>query len=179
MSAPAQAPKTIDQLQASLRLQDKSKAEALIKAHPVREAFRKYMNRCLSAGSTKKQLPDWKEVDAYLLEKRMPRTGRVAGKVLEDIVAEDCVNKPYDLLPHASMFALRIMTFLKSEEGEAYDIRLEDHAVRRHGDIQFDRCKRIMKLLGFLVNQNLEMKRNRELEKDREIQGIMKENNWI
>ncbi|OTA88613.1 hypothetical protein M434DRAFT_122309 [Hypoxylon sp. CO27-5] len=179
MSAPAQAPKTMDQLQAALRLKDKSKAEALLKAHPVKEAFRKYMNRCLSSDSTKRELPDWKKVDEYLLDKRMSASARGAGKVMKEIVAKECMDKAYDPLPHASMFALRIMTFLKSEEGEAYDISLENHSIWHHREVQFDRCKRIMNLLGFLVNQNREMKRNRELKRDRQIQEKMRENNWI
>ncbi|KAI1139906.1 hypothetical protein F5Y05DRAFT_335536 [Hypoxylon sp. FL0543] len=178
MSTSARAPKTIEELRDALRLKETREAEALVNFDPVKEAFRKYMNRCLSASSTTKQLPDWKDVDEYLLERRMSRQAREVGVELEKIVDEDCKNRPYELLPHASLFALRIMTFLKSKEGEVYDISLEDHAAGRWEDVQFDRCVRIMALLGFLVNQD-RMKKAEELSRDQEIQAIMKENNWI
>ncbi|KAI0843611.1 hypothetical protein F5Y06DRAFT_291527 [Hypoxylon sp. FL0890] len=177
MSASAQAPKTIDELQAVLRLKEKSQAEALINADPVKEAFRMYMNRCLSASSARRQLPDWKDVDEYLLDKRMSAQARQMGRKLDEIVVEECKNKPYDLLPHATMFALRTMTFLKSQEGEVYDISL-DRPTGRWEYVSFDRCKRIMSLLGFLVNQDRDMKA-KELRKDQEMQAEMKKNNWI
>lgn len=162
-------PKTIEELQAALRLGSKSDAEALIKADPVTEAARMYLNRCLSSGSTRKQLPDWKHVDIYLQNKRMKVPVR---GTLEQEVAKDCTDKPYELLPHAGMFALRMMDFLISEKGEMYDIPLETDKIRYPRDVQFDRCIRIMDLLGFLVNQNREMKREREEKK-------MKEDGWI
>ncbi|KAI1106383.1 hypothetical protein F4804DRAFT_41600 [Jackrogersella minutella] len=165
MSASAEAPKTIEDLQAVLRLKNKNNTEALVRADPVKEAFRKYSNRCLSSGSTRKQLPDWKDVDEYLLDMRMSHQVRRMGKTLKEVVSQDCMDKPYELLPHASMFALRIMVFLKSEKGEQYDIGLEKHAIRYSEDVSFDRCIRIMSLLGFLVNQNREMKRTREIKK--------------
>ncbi|KAI0880102.1 uncharacterized protein GGS22DRAFT_99835 [Annulohypoxylon maeteangense] len=169
MSATAKAPKTIEQLQAALRLKDKSSAEALIKANAVTEAFRKYSNRCLSSGSTIKLLPDWKDVDGYVHDMHMSRAVRRAGKTLKQVVEQDCLAKPYELIPHAAMFALRIMTFLKSKDGEIYDVPLKDNARRSFQDLQFDRCVRIMNLLGFLVNQNRERKANR----------AVKEGNWI
>ncbi|KAI2467465.1 hypothetical protein F4781DRAFT_308916 [Annulohypoxylon bovei var. microspora] len=168
MSASTRAPKTIEALRSALRLKDKNSIEALVTATPVTEAFRKYSNRCLSSGSTTKLLPDWKDVDEYLHDKRMSRGLRRKGKTLEEAVDQDCVDKPYELVPHASMFALRIMTFLKSERGEAYDISLEDHAIKHSEDPQFDRCVRIMHLLGFLVNQNRERRGNRVIKVDRE-----------
>nr|KAI1457915.1 hypothetical protein F4805DRAFT_160284 [Annulohypoxylon moriforme] len=181
MSAPTRAPKTIEQLQSALRLKDKSSAEALIKANPVTEAFRKYSNRCLSSGSTTKLLPDWKDIDDYLLDARTSRAVRRAGKTLKQVVEQDCVGKPYELVPHVSMFALRIMTFLKSQDGRAYDIPLETHAVRFSQDRQFDRCVRIMNLLGFLVNQSREKKANRAIKVDSEGPKELEkpEGNWI
>ncbi|KAI1206146.1 uncharacterized protein F4807DRAFT_239132 [Annulohypoxylon truncatum] len=157
MSATDRAPKTIEQLRSALRLEDQSKAEALIQAEPVKEAYRKYANRCLSSSSTTKLLPDWKEVDEYLIELRM----RLGGKTLEEVVEQKCNEQRYELKPHVALFALRIMTFFKSEEGEVYDNPLELHRVRIKEDVSFDRCVRIMNLLGFLVNQNRERQAER------------------
>ncbi|KAI1400717.1 hypothetical protein F4819DRAFT_359377 [Hypoxylon fuscum] len=175
MSVPGRAPRTIGELQAALRLKDETGAEALVKAAPVKEAFRMYMNRCLSSSSTKQQLADWKDVDEYLLDQRTSRLVRRMSKTLQQVVDDDCFNKPYDLVAHASLFALRIMTFLKSDKGEMYDISLEDHAIRRYEDISFDRCRRIVSLLGYLVHQNGKAKRKAEMKMDQE----MKEKGWI
>ncbi|KAI1381241.1 hypothetical protein F4677DRAFT_120025 [Hypoxylon crocopeplum] len=175
MSASARAPKTIEELHVALRLRHRADAEELIKIDTVKEIFRKYSNRCLSSGSTKLQLPDWKDVDEYLLEVRTSWPVRKMGKTVEEIATQDCSNKPYDLLFHASLFALRIMTFFGSDEGHKYDIILEERRVKCPQDVQYDRCIRIMDLLGFLVNQDREMKREREAKKEQE----MKEGNWI
>ncbi|KAI1412310.1 hypothetical protein F5Y13DRAFT_45920 [Hypoxylon sp. FL1857] len=176
MSTSTQSPKTMMELQAALRLKYKSDAEALIKAEPVKEAFRKYMNRCLSSGSTTKQLPDWKDVHEHLM---VSRPARGIDKTLNEIIEQQCTDNPYELMPHVSMFALRIMEFIKSAEGEVFDISLEDHPTRRPGDVQFDRCRRIMDLLAFLVNQHREMKKkNTETKREPQIQEKPK-GNWI
>ncbi|KAI1780751.1 hypothetical protein F4818DRAFT_435948 [Hypoxylon cercidicola] len=171
MSVPASAPKTIEQLQNTLRLKAKADAEALVKADHVTEAFRMYSNRCLSANSMKLLLPDWKDVDEYLMDKRTSRQVRYMGKTLEGAVTKECFDKPYGLVPHASLFALRIMTFLKSDKGEKYDIILEDRRIKHNSDLSFDRCKRIMALLGFLVHQGRERMRRLNAKRDREMRA--------
>ncbi|KAI6087446.1 hypothetical protein F4821DRAFT_108356 [Hypoxylon rubiginosum] len=168
MSVPTSAPKTIPQLQNTLRLKTQADAEALIKALPVENAFRMYMNRCLSAGSTKQELPDWKDVDEYLQEKRILKRVRLRGQTLEDVVAKEAFEKPYDLVRHASLFALRVKAFLKSDRGEKYDVILDKSQIRQAQDLAFDRIRRIMALLGFLVHQSRE--RQKELNRRRDEQ---------
>ncbi|KAL7624606.1 hypothetical protein AAE478_006173 [Parahypoxylon ruwenzoriense] len=151
------SPKTIRELQGALRL-GKADAEALVKSEAVREAFRQYMNRCLSSGSATKKLPDWKEVDDYLHDKRISTRVRRGVKSVEAAVADDCFEQPYELLPHASLFALRVMKFLKSSKGKAYDVDPDESAVMRWQEVEFDLCVRVMNLLAFLVNWNRQMR---------------------
>ncbi|KAI2602633.1 hypothetical protein GGR54DRAFT_653714 [Hypoxylon sp. NC1633] len=172
MSAPAKAPKTIEELQIALRLKQKSDAEALVKTDDVKEAYRKYANRCLSSGSTRQELPGWDEVDQYLMDTRL--SGRLGRRqTLEDVVAEDSYNRPHELLPHASLFALRIMAFLKSRKGRQYDVGPGTRRVGADEDLQFDRCVRIMALLAFLVHQSRESKRQREVAAMREAMQVV------
>ncbi|KAK6955677.1 hypothetical protein Daesc_003320 [Daldinia eschscholtzii] len=169
-------PDTVKDLQVALRLKSYRYAEALVKVDDVREAFRLYMNRCLAAaGSLTRELPDWKEVDGYLQQLRLSFVVRSGQKTLREVVDEDCASKPYDLVPHVSMFALRIMDFLRTAEGSRYDVGLSPEVARHPDDVQFDRCIRILHLLGFLVNQDRELKRAREAEKIRDAIG----DNWI
>ncbi|OTA98798.1 hypothetical protein M426DRAFT_17069 [Hypoxylon sp. CI-4A] len=175
MATSPQHPKTIDQLQRELRLKDRLQAQSLVRADAVKEAFRKYMNRCLSAISITKQLPDWKDVDEYLQEKRTSPHVRIMGRRVEELVERDCIDSPYELLYHASLFALRIMTFLRSKTGEKYDISQNHRSIKHNTDLKFDRCVRIMNLLGFLVNQHRETMTERQRKKDRQ----KKETSWI
>ncbi|KAI1769134.1 hypothetical protein GGR53DRAFT_474598 [Hypoxylon sp. FL1150] len=171
MSLPTSAPRTIEHLQKALRLPTQADAEALVKALPVEEAFRMYANRCLSAGSASEEaLPDWKDVDAYLLEERMRKRVRLLGhlQTLEDVVAKEAFDRPYDRVRHASLFALRVMTFLKSDEGERYDVLPEKPRIKMAQDLAFDRAVRIMALLGYLVHRGRE--RRRELDRRRDEQ---------
>ncbi|XXG97445.1 hypothetical protein Hte_003746 [Hypoxylon texense] len=169
MSVPASAPKTIEQLQTTLRLKTKADAEALVRSGPVADAFLKYINRCLSAGASKQLLPDWKEVDEYLLEKRLLRRVRIVGKTVEEVVTKETVQKPYDLVPHAALFALRIMTFLKSDKGEKYDVIMEESKIMYQADLSFDRCRRITALLGFLVHQSREATKKLNAKRDEQM----------
>ncbi|KAI1802356.1 hypothetical protein F4811DRAFT_405510 [Daldinia bambusicola] len=172
----ANHPDTVKDLQISLRLKSYRNAEALVQVDDVREAARLFMNRCLGvAGSLTTELPDWKDIDSYLQYVRLSFAVRRAQKTLAEAVDEDCKAKPYDLMPHAALFCLRIMDFLKTPEGAAYDVRLDPLVVRRPEDVQFDRCIRILHLLGFFVNQHRETRRAREAEKIREAIG----DNWI
>ncbi|KAI4866551.1 hypothetical protein F4820DRAFT_245869 [Hypoxylon rubiginosum] len=169
MSVPASAPKTIEQLQNTLRLKTKADAEALVRTGPVADAFLMYLNRCLSSSAIKQQLPDWKDIDEYLTEKRLLRQKRIVGKTIEEVVTKESVDKPYDLVSHAALFALRIMTFLKSDKGEKYDASLEEHRIKHDADLSFDRCKRIMALLGFLVHQSREATKKLNAKRDKEM----------
>ncbi|KAI1471696.1 uncharacterized protein F4812DRAFT_188921 [Daldinia caldariorum] len=172
----AKHPDTVKDLQISLRLKSYRNAEALVQVHDVKEAARIFMNRCLgAAGSLTKELPDWKDVDNYMQHVRLSFAVRRAQKTLAQAVDEDCKVKPYDLMPHTALFCLRIMDFLRTAEGGAYDVCLDPLVVRRREDVQFDRCIRILHLLGFFVNQHRETKRAREAEKIREAIG----DNWI
>lgn len=171
MSAPARAPSTIKELQSALRLKHRSDVEALTKSDYVKETFRMYANRCLSSGAIKKELPDWKDVDEYLLEKQTSWSVRSNSQSLEQAVTEESYNNPYDLLSHAALFALRMMTFLRGK-GKKYDVSL-DYATCPE-DVLFDRYMRILNLLGFMVSQNREMKSRTESNR-----GSIVEWNWI
>ncbi|KAI1653661.1 hypothetical protein F4813DRAFT_247310 [Daldinia decipiens] len=171
----ARHPETVKSLQISLRLKTHRDAEALIEVDEVKEAFRLYMNRCLVATSMTKELPNWKDVDDYLQNLRTSSAVRNKAKTLREAVEEECKSAPYELLPHVSMFALRMMSFLITARGEVYDINLDAEIAKSPEDVQFDRCIRIMHLLGFLVNHDREMRRAREAEKTRQAIG----DNWI
>ncbi|KAI1652306.1 uncharacterized protein F4817DRAFT_10336 [Daldinia loculata] len=171
----ARHPETVKSLQISLRLKSRRDAEALIEVDEVKEAFRLYMNRCLTAASMNRELPDWKNVDDYLQSLRTSSVVRNKVKTLKEAVEDECKSAPYELLPHVSMFALRIMSFLTTARGEVFDVILDAEIAKGPEDIQFDRCIRIMHLLGFLVNQDRETRRAREAEKTRQAIG----HNWI
>ncbi|KAI0851944.1 hypothetical protein F5Y00DRAFT_203841 [Daldinia vernicosa] len=171
----ARHPETVKSLQISLRLKTQRDAEALLEVDEVKEAFRLYMNRCLSAASMTRELPDWKHVDDYLQNLRTSSVVRSKAKTLREAVEDECKSAPYELLPHVSMFALRIMSFLVTARGEAFDVNLDAEIAKSPEDIQFDRCIRIMHLLGFLVTRDREARRAREAEKTRQAIG----HNWI
>ncbi|KAI0181732.1 hypothetical protein GGR52DRAFT_53326 [Hypoxylon sp. FL1284] len=174
MTAPASAPKTIEQLQEAFRLATRADAEALADAGPVADAFRTYANRCLSSGTVSRQLPDWKDVDGYLTNRRMsPQVRRraTATTTLEAVVEADCFDAPYDLVRHASLFALRVAAFLRSDAGEKYDVLIERSRIRRSEDLSFDRCRRIVALLGFCVNRSRERVRALNQRRDREMRA--------
>ncbi|KAI0010544.1 hypothetical protein F4779DRAFT_616512 [Xylariaceae sp. FL0662B] len=135
MSAPSKAPNTIEGLQESLRLTKKADVEALLKTNDIKEAFRQYRNRCLSSGSTKKLLPDWKAVDEYLQDKLTSRPVR-RGQPLEESVAQACHSHPYELIPHVSLFVLTVTDFLTSSTGKQFDVGLAKHSPQ---DAEFDR----------------------------------------
>ncbi|KAI0901361.1 hypothetical protein F4806DRAFT_451994 [Annulohypoxylon nitens] len=178
MAAPPNAPKTLQELQTALRLTSKNVAGELIKAFPVTEAYRKYANRCLSSGYTNKSLPDWKDVDEYIYDLRALRPPR--GKPLRETVKWHCNNKPFELLPHAALFSLRIVEFFMSEKGARFNVCLQSHKARFPVDRNFDLCKRIMNLLGFLVNQSRARKEKMAAElEEAKIRAGKGENNWI
>ncbi|KAI1388575.1 uncharacterized protein F4822DRAFT_250564 [Hypoxylon trugodes] len=167
MSSPNQCPMTIQELQIALRLRTISDAEELIKADPIKEAFRMYMNRCFSAASITRSLPNWKEVDEYIYWKQLHIGLRTTGALLRQVVAKDCHDNPYELIPHVGMFALRVMDFIKTPEGARFDVPLDATRIMRQEEIYFDRCRRLTTLLGFLVNQRLlSRKRKRKAEED-------------
>ncbi|KAI0130709.1 hypothetical protein F4814DRAFT_140025 [Daldinia grandis] len=171
----AKHPETVKSLQISLRLKSQRDAEALVEVDEIKEAFRLYMNRCLTAASLTKELPNWKRVNDYLQHLRTWSVVRNKMKTLREAVEDECQSAPYELLPHVSMFALRVMSFLITAQGEAYDVNLDVEIAQCPEDIQLDRCIRIMHLLGFLVNRDREARRAREAEKTRQAIG----HNWI
>ncbi|KAI0121706.1 hypothetical protein BJ170DRAFT_133676 [Xylariales sp. AK1849] len=139
-------PETLQDLQNSFKLAKVSDARALIEIDAVKESFRQYLNRYLkSETTTAEDLDDWKVIDDYLYEVRLhhKRPGEYA--------ADQCLHQPYARRPHVALFVLRIMRFLKSKKGELFDVP----GVRgEHGDDRdFERCRRSVQLLGFLLKQ--------------------------
>ncbi|KAI1091180.1 hypothetical protein F5B19DRAFT_287225 [Rostrohypoxylon terebratum] len=178
MTAPPSAPKTTQELQIALRLDNENSARELINAFPVTEAYRKYANRCLSSGYTNKSLPDWKDVDEYIYDLRASRAP--GGKPLREVVKEHCKNKPFELLPHATLFSLRIVEFFRSEKGIRFNMPLRSHKAQFPLDRNFDLCKRTMILLGFMVNQSRERKERRASElEEAQVRAGKGEKNWI
>ncbi|KAI1506761.1 hypothetical protein F5X99DRAFT_423380 [Biscogniauxia marginata] len=157
-----QTPGTLEELRTSLRLGSSSEAEALLRAWPVKEAFHSFVNRCLSSrGPEPRPIPDWKVVDGYLHEKRLDadvRKGKKKkegeGEALEERVAGECLQRPYEPLPHVAMFVLRMARFMDTEEGGRFDVGPR-RLVKKPGR-EFDRCVRATQLLGFLLKRHRE-----------------------
>jgi hypothetical protein len=140
----AKVPDTFEDLQNSLNLAEESYARQLVKAKPVEEAFRQYHNRYLKSKATSpEKLEDWKLVDAYIYE------ARLRSKTPEIYMQCVCRSEPYNGLPHIALFVWRVMQFLKSEEGKRFD--RPSTSVKMEFDRDFERCQRIVSLLGFLL----------------------------
>ncbi|KAI1433224.1 hypothetical protein GGR50DRAFT_518899 [Xylaria sp. CBS 124048] len=155
-------PQTIDlsSLQRSLRLLTQADVEALLAADQIREAFRMYRNRCLiSDRHVGERLPSWKDVDEYLYDlqlsgeyRLLKRSGQEGNDALLEYVSRICHDKPYQIMPHIAAFTLRVEKFWRSPRGAWFDVgcRAED----AH-DRVFDRYRRIMELLRFLLEQEM------------------------
>lgn len=160
-------PKTVQELRARFRLGGDAEAEALLAAWPVKEALRRYLNRCLATRrAVPAELPGWQEVDEYLTETALrlgigvgvgveagvPRAASGEAASLERAVEDACFATPFALLPHAARFVLRVEGFLVSSEGRAFDAA--SGAYDRRSDVEFDRRRRAVDLLGFLVSRH-------------------------
>ncbi|RYP31243.1 hypothetical protein DL767_005872 [Monosporascus sp. MG133] len=146
-------PKSMGDLQTRFSLKDNSDAEALLKAWPIKEAFHYYLNRCLSnQHSVVEELPEWQEVDQYLLDMRMIPRAKRRDRSLKEVVEEECFNAPYQLMPHVALFVLRAESFLQSDEGTRFDIASQMYDTKQ--DKEFDRRWRSMDLLCFLVGRH-------------------------
>ncbi|RYP07514.1 hypothetical protein DL764_002443 [Monosporascus ibericus] len=148
-----EVPKSMGDLRARFGLKNNSDAEALLKAWPIKDAFHYYLNRCLSnQHSVVKELPEWQEVDQYLLDMRMMPQDKRRDKSLKELVEEECFNAPYQLMPHVALFVLRAESFLQSDEGIRFDIASQMYETKQ--DKEFDRCWRSVDLLCFLVGRH-------------------------
>ncbi|RYP63419.1 hypothetical protein DL769_006958 [Monosporascus sp. CRB-8-3] len=146
-------PKSMGDLRARFGLKDNSDAEALLKAWPIKEAFHYYLNRCLSNQRTViKELPEWQEVDQYLLDMRMMPRAKRKDRSLEELVEEECFNAPYQLMPHVALFVLRAESFLQSDEGTRFEIASRKYDTKQ--EKEFDRRWRSIDLLYFLVGRH-------------------------
>jgi hypothetical protein len=194
-SAPPKPTASLSDLQTCLRLSSEAETSALLKADEVMESFRLYRNRCLVSKRMRAlDMPDWKDVDAWLYElktdpevrrylrqsaststptptsksatsdeggKGEAKRGTQGGvKTLENYLASICRDKPYELMPHVAMFALRVGAFLMSEKGARFDVGkgAGEGSVSKGGlggEREFDRALRIMKILGFLVARDV------------------------
>ncbi len=149
---PLKALETMEELRDCFGLREISKAEALIKAWPIKEAFHYYLNRCLSAERiVSEKLPEWKEVDEYLLEKKMTPLKTRGEKSTQRLVEEACSSSPFEPMPHVALFVLRAESFLQTGEGGVFDIASKKYDNREHRE--FDRRQRSMDLLSFLVRR--------------------------
>ncbi|RYP50985.1 hypothetical protein DL768_003569 [Monosporascus sp. mg162] len=146
-------PKSMGDLRDRFGLKDSSDAEALLKAWPIKEAFHYYLNRCLSnQHSVVKELPEWQDVDQYLLDMRMMPRAKRRDRSLKELVEEECFNAPYQLMPHVALFVLRAESFLRSDEGTRFDIVSQMYDAEQ--DKEFDRRWRSIDLLCFLVGRH-------------------------
>ncbi|KAI1753162.1 hypothetical protein F4782DRAFT_498522 [Xylaria castorea] len=152
----------------SLRLSSEAETQALLKNHQLTEAFRLYRNRCLvSDRSCAACFPDWQDVDTYLYELRLStefrqyvrkqsKTADPNVAPLDDYLAKLCLCGPYVLMPHVSMFVLRVNGFLESREGQRFDVcRDAGTGDEERRERVFDRYSRIMKILTFLVSRHI------------------------
>ncbi|RYO81113.1 hypothetical protein DL766_009925 [Monosporascus sp. MC13-8B] len=147
------APKSMGDLRARFGLKDNSDAEALLQAWPIKEAFHYYLNRCLSnQHNVAGELPEWQEVDQYLLDMRMMSRAKRRDRSLKELVEEECFSAPYQLMPHVALFVLRAEGFLQSDEGTRFDIASQMYDTEQ--DKEFDRRWRSMDLLCFLVGRH-------------------------
>ncbi|KAI8958196.1 hypothetical protein F5Y11DRAFT_51489 [Daldinia sp. FL1419] len=159
-------PESIKELQIALRLRRQVDAEDLLKEDAVKEAFRVFMNRCLIvSGSRAIELPNWKEVDDYLETINLSYVVRRGAKTIDSCLQERCTAQPYSLKPHVAQFYRTLSIYLTSTRGEEYDMPLEPEAPGERPKTQFDRCVRIMNLLGFLVDQSRRAREAEELRK--------------
>ncbi|RYP91207.1 hypothetical protein DL770_002684 [Monosporascus sp. CRB-9-2] len=146
-------PMSMGDLRARFGLKDNSDAEALLKAWPIKEAFHYYLNRCLSnQHSVVQELPEWQEVDQYLLDMRMMLRAKRRDRSLKELVEQECFNAPYQLMPHVALFVLRAEIFLQSDEGTRFDIASQMYDTKQ--DKEFDRRWRGIDLLCFLVGRH-------------------------
>ncbi|KAI1269452.1 hypothetical protein F5Y18DRAFT_98845 [Xylariaceae sp. FL1019] len=161
---------TIPNLSESLHFNNDEAVLALTGNQKLQEYLRLYQNRCLSTNHLRAaNLPNWKEVDAYLhtlllysdFRKRPDKAAKLQAH-LEKI----CFDEPYKLMPHVSLFVLRTMRFFKSPEGQQFDVPrfggLRDVLKTKIENAtldEMDKCKRAMQVLLFLVTRDEQAKR--------------------
>ncbi|KAK6209002.1 hypothetical protein LQW54_006750 [Pestalotiopsis sp. IQ-011] len=147
--APSKAPPPtpLEQIQKTFKLPSLSETRDLVRAGPIQDAFRQYLNRYLCSHRSHLDPPeDWQAIDAHIF------AARITFRDPEAHIADQCGRRPYERLPHAALFVLRVMRFLASDGGARFDgpsVRWE-----QKGDRDFARCKRGLELLGFLVRQH-------------------------
>ena len=160
-------PKTIEELRVRFRLKNDAEVEAMLGIFTVQEAFRRYLNRCLSTKRTELiELPGWKEVDAYLEMKQEPiqrAKSATPAAALQHDVEEACVRQPFNPTPHVALFVLRIEAFLVSEEGKAFDVA--SRRLEYSGEVEFERRWMATDLLYFLINRHNSKQKTKEVPK--------------
>jgi hypothetical protein len=139
---------SLEHIQKTFRLSDSEETRELIHASPIQEAFRQYLNRYLRShrAHLEERPEDWKAVDEHIF------VARITFRDPESHLQSQCRSRPYDRLPHAALFVMRVMRFLSSTEGARFDgpgVRQEQGC-----DRDFARCKRGLELLCSLLKQH-------------------------